>query len=141
MENIDLNPQILKFTQDLSHPELYNRKHAAWMLARLAQKGEARAIVRAGAVPKLALCLKDPEMIVRYRALWALLEVVKHGQNDAVLALGIIPALAGMAADESEAETCHPGTDEIVRTTVGKLAGELLACLDVGPQDIEYGSR
>ena len=34
----DLKPQNANLVRDLSHPDTYNRKHAAWTLARLAQK-------------------------------------------------------------------------------------------------------
>jgi hypothetical protein len=120
---------IAKFVRDLSGSELYDRKHAAWTLARIAQNGGGAEVVSAGAIPKLAECLRDPELIVRYRALWALLELVKRGQGEAILDANIISDIEPMVDDEILAETCHPHTDEVVQTTIGRMAKELLRYL------------
>jgi hypothetical protein len=120
---------IAKLARDLSSAELYDRKHAAWTLARIAQKGGGAEVVSAGAVPKLAECLRDPELIVRYRALWALLELAKRGQGKAILGANIISDIETMVGDETVVETCHRSTDELVRTTVGGLAAEAMRFL------------
>ncbi|MFO7619252.1 MAG: HEAT repeat domain-containing protein [Thermoplasmata archaeon] len=122
---------IAKLVRDLAHPEVYNRKHAAWTLARIAQKGGAEAAVKAEAVPKLAACLEDSELVVRYRALWALLELAKRGQKTAVLEAGVVKMISGMVADETEVEVCHPHSDEVVFTQIGTLAREVLELLQI----------
>ena len=126
----ELDNQIKKFVNDLSHSEMYNRKHSIWMLARLAQKGNAEKIVKAGAVPKLAKCLEDDELIVRYRTVWALGLLAKHGQKQAVLDTGIESILKSMLDDKTQVEICHAQTGEIIFTTLGNLAGEALGHLN-----------
>ena len=127
-----MNSSVASLVNDLSHPEVYNRKHAAWTLARLAQKGRADEVVDAGAVPKLAVCIGDSEPIVRYRALWALLELAKRGQREAVLGTGVVPAISGMAGDDAVVEICHAGIDEIAQTSIERIARETLELLGGG---------
>ncbi len=132
LEN-DLDIQIKKLVKDLSHAVAFQRKHAAWMLARLAQKGKAGTIVSAGAVPKLAKCLDDNEMIVRYRAVWVLSMLAKHGQKQAILEAELESVLNCLADDKTEVEICHPHTSEIIFTTLGSLANEALGYLQNEP--------
>ena len=123
--------QIKSFVKDLANKDLYKRKHAAWMLARLAQKGKTAYIVQAGAVPMLAKCLEDREMIVKYRAVWALGLLAKHGQATIVREAKVEPILQDMAQDTTEVETCQAHTGELTNTTLGKLAEEALKYIGV----------
>ncbi|MFH0815813.1 MAG: HEAT repeat domain-containing protein [Methanobacteriota archaeon] len=125
----ELDYQINKLVNDLSHTEVYQRKHAAWTLARLAQKGKAEKIVSAGAVSKLAKCLYDNELIVRYRVVWALSMLAKHGQKKAVLEADVEATLSNMIDDNNEVEICHPQTNEMIYTTLGNLAKEAIGYL------------
>lgn len=125
MESRGIESQIRKLVKDLSDPEVYPRKHAAWTLARMAQKGNAKAIVECGAVPALVKCLADSESIVRGRALWALCMLAKHGERDAVLQAGIIPRLEEMTSDNTEIEITHSVSNEIKRVEISELASEL----------------
>ena len=127
MENME--KQIKKLVNDLSHSETYNRKHAAWTLARLAQKGHSKTIVNAGAIPELVKCLED-EMIVKYRAVWALSMLAKHEQKQAVLDADIIPIFQNLVDDNTKVEICHAHTSEMVFTTLGDLAREAINNLE-----------
>ena len=118
--------QIRSFVKDLANVDMYKRKHAAWMLARLIQKGKTAYIVQAGAVPMLAKCLVDREMIVKYRAVWALGLLAKHGQMAAVREAKVEPILRNMALDTTEVEICHAHTGVLKNTTLGKLAQDAL---------------
>ena len=120
--------QIKKFVKDLSHPEVYNRKHAAWMLARFVQKGKANEIVDAGAIPLLVRCLED-EMIVKYRAVWVLALLAEKGQKQAVQEANVIRIFEELADDGTRVETCHPQTSEILYVTLGDLAKRGLEAL------------
>ncbi len=122
----DLDAQILKLVKDLSKEKTYHRKHAAWTLARLAQKGKAGVIVQTGAVQPLVKCLSDDELIVHYRALWALSMLAKHGQKKAILEADIIPEIQKFLDDESEVEIANIHSGEIIFTTLGELAREAL---------------
>jgi len=121
-----LESQIRKLVKDLSDPEFYPRKHAAWTLARMVQTGKARDVAAQGSIPPLVGCLKAPEAIVRGRALWALAILASHGDKDAVLKASNIPVIEKMASDTTELEICESGTSEIERTTIGALAKQLL---------------
>ena len=123
---MDVDRQIDKLVGDLSSSEQYDRKHAAWTLARLAQRGKAPQIVGSGAVPNLVACLND-EMLVKYRAVWALSMLAKYGQKKAVLDADIIPIIQGLVGDDTKVEICHQHSSEITFTTLGDLAKE---CLD-----------
>lgn len=125
---MDLEMSIKKWIKDLSHSEVYNRKHALWMLARMAQKGKAGFIVSQGAIPLIVKCLDD-EMIVKYRAVWTLSMLAKSGQKQAVLDADIIPIFQSFVNDEAKVEICHPHTSEIIYTTLGELAKEGMANL------------
>ncbi|MBA3046326.1 MAG: hypothetical protein KKH41_08860 [Candidatus Thermoplasmatota archaeon] len=118
--------QIKNLVADLAHPGVYQRKHAAWTLARLAQRGNAKTVVNTGAVPKLVECLGADELIVRYRAVWALGMLAKHGQRTIVLDSGAETMILGMIDDSTSVEICDPHTSEIIRTTLGTLAREML---------------
>ena len=126
----DINAQILKLVRDLSDAEEYPRKHAAWTLARLAQKGKAAIIVQTGAVPHLVKCLSDPELIVHYRAVWALSMLAKHGQKQAILDANVIPEIKKFLDDESKVETANIHSGELIFTTLGELAAEALQNLE-----------
>ena len=125
----NIDAQILKLVRDLSDTEEYPRKHAAWTLARLAQKGKAAIIVQTGAVPGLVKCLDD-EMNVKYRAVWALRMLAKNGQKQAVLDADIIPIFQDLVDDETKVEICHAHTSEILFTTLGKLAIDTIKNLE-----------
>lgn len=128
----DIEAQILKLVRDLSDNEEYPKKHAAWTLARLAQKGKAAIIVQTGAVPPLVKCLSDDELIVHYRALWALSMLAKHGQKQAVLDADVIPIIQKFLGDESEVEIANAHTSEIIYTTLGELAAQAIQNLEEG---------
>ncbi len=121
----ELDFHIMKLVKDLSEPEVYARKHAAWTLARMAQKGHAGAIVSCRGVPALAKCLGDGEAIVRGRALWALHMLAKNGEGDAILQAAVTRRLEEMASDNAEIEITHSGSSEIKRVTIAELASEL----------------
>jgi hypothetical protein len=121
--------QIQSFVKDLSSADLYKRKHAAWMIARLAQKGKSAYIIQAGAIPMLAKCLGDREMIVKYRAVWALAIIAKKGHGRDIRELDVEPALKAMLGDDTEVEICHAQTGEMIDTTLGSLAEEALKYL------------
>jgi len=55
----DRDRKILEHVRALSSNDTYARKHAAWMLARIAEKGDIRAVVEAGAVPLLEKLAPD----------------------------------------------------------------------------------
>jgi hypothetical protein len=118
--------QIQSLVRDLASPDLYKRKHAAWMIARLAQKGKSAYIIQAGAIPMLAKCLEDREMIVKYRAVWALAIIAKKGHARDIRESSAEPVLKAMLGDGTEVEICHAQTGEMVGTTLGKLAEEAL---------------
>jgi uncharacterized protein (UPF0147 family) len=118
--------QIQSLVRDLSNPDLYKRKQAAWMIARLAQKGKSTYIIQAGAIPMLAKCLEDREMIVKYRAVWALGMLAKHGQDRAVRESNVQIVLKNMVSDKTEVEICHARSGEMIGTTLGRLAEEAL---------------
>lgn len=99
------------------------------MIARLAQKGKAVYIVNAGAIPLLVKCIEDKEMIVKYRAVWALGMLAKHGKMPAALVENAIPILKGLVEDKTEVEICHPNTNELISTTLGRLAENALKYL------------
>ncbi len=122
----NIEAQILKLVRDLSDAEEYPRKHAAWTLARLAQKGKAGIIVQTGAVPPLVKCLSDDELIIHYRALWALSMLAKHGQKQAILDADIIPEIQKYLDDESKVEIANIHTSEMVFTTLGELAAQAM---------------
>lgn len=121
--------QIQSFVRELASADLYKRKHAAWMIARLAQKGKIPYIIQAGAIPLLAKCLEDREMIVKYRAVWALGIIAKKGQGRVIKDSNVEPALKAMLGDDTEVEICHAQTGEMVDTTLGSLAEEALKYL------------
>ena len=122
----DIDAQILKLVRDLSDHEIYPRKHAAWTLARLAQKGKAGIIVQTGAVPKLIKCLSDDELIIKYRAVWTLSMLAKHGQKQAILDANVIPIIQKLIDDNSQVEIANIHSGEIIFTTLGELAREAL---------------
>ena len=121
-----MDNQVRSFVRDLSSTDVYKRKHAAWMIARLAQKGKAVYIADAGAIPPLVKCIDDTEMIVKYRAVWALGLLAKHGQAKHIRTPKTISALEKLTGDRTEVEICHPHTGEMVSTTLGKLAEDAL---------------
>lgn len=121
-----MDNQVRSFVRDLASADVYKRKHAAWMIARLAQKGKAVYISDAGAIPALVKCLEDREMIVKYRAVWALGLLAKHGQAKLIRVPKTVSALQKMVDDKTEVEICHPHTGEMVATTLGKLAEDAL---------------
>ncbi len=127
----DTDKSILKFVRALSHEDVYERKHAAWMLARLAEKGKAKDIVDAGAVPELVKLLEDKETIVLHRAVWAIGVLAKKGQTKEILDANIQPILEKLADDNTIVEICHPQTNEIMRTTIGELARSALEHLEL----------
>ena len=128
---VNADKSILKFVSALSHEDVYERKHAAWMLARLAEKGKAKEIVDAGAVPEFVKLLEDKETIVLYRAVWAIGVLAKKGQTKGILEANIQPILEKLASDETVVEICHPQTNEIMQTTIGELARSALEHLEM----------
>ena len=126
----NLDAQILKLVKDLSKEKKYTRKHAAWTLARLAQRGKAGVIVQTGAVPPLVKCLSDPELIVPYRALWAWSMLAKHGQKQAILEANITPEIQKFLDNQSEVEIANIHSGELIFTTLGELAKEALENLE-----------
>ncbi len=126
----DLDAQILKLVKDLSKEKTYHRKHATWTLARLAQRGKARIIVQAGAVPRLVKCLWDDELIIQYRAVWALSMLAKHGQKQAVLDANVVQKIRELTDDHSQVEIANQHTGELIFTTLGKLARDAIKNLE-----------
>ena len=121
-----LDAQILKLVRDLSKEKKYTRKHAAWTLARLAQRGKARMIVQAGAVPLMAKLLSEEDLIIQYRAVWALSMLAKHGQKQAVLDANVVQKIRELTDDYSQVEIANQHTGEIIFTTLGKLARDAI---------------
>ena len=123
----ELNKSVTKYVRDLSSKDAYERKHAVWMLTRIAEKRDAGAVVAGGAVPLLVDCLSDDDTAVRYRSIWALGTLAKKGERDAVIDAGALPILEKMVSSESDAEqdvpvyVCHPHTSEIIKTTISAL--------------------
>ena len=122
--------QILKLVRDLSKEKTYHKKHAAWTLARLAQRGKARIIVQAGAVPGLVKCLSDHELIIQYRAVWALSMLAKHGQKQAIIEANVVQKIRELTDDYSQVEIANQHTGELIFTTLGKLAKDAIKNLE-----------
>ena len=122
----NIDEQILKLVKDLSKNETYPKKHAAWTLARLAQRGKTEIIVQAGAIPSLVKCLSDDELIVQYRAVWCLSMLAKHGQKQAILDADIIEKIQTFIDEQSRVEIANIHSGELIFTTLGELAREAM---------------
>jgi len=86
----------------LSHLDPEVRRRAAEALGRIARGGEARAVVAAGAVPKLVECLDDVDWIVRVYAADALGVIAEGGEASVVVSAGAVPKLVKCLGDAHE---------------------------------------
>jgi len=84
----------------LSYPDLWVRRDAAEALGEIAWEGGARAVVNAGAVPKLVKCLDDADKDVRRYAAWALGGIAWGGETRAVAR--VVPKLVKCLDDANE---------------------------------------
>jgi len=114
--------------QALSHPDPEVRRKAAEALGRIAEKGEARAVVEAGAVPKLVECLDDADEYVRGNAAYALDRIAWRGEARAVVEAGAVPKLVKCLDDENK------GVRANAACALGEIAkgGEARAVVSAG---------
>lgn len=117
---------LKRFIRDLSHDDWLVRKHAAWMLARFAQSGDAKIIVDAGAIKPLVKCISDSNVIVCYRAVWAIGLLAKKGEAQAIIRAGAMPLLEKLIGNGASVSIMSPYSTALEWTTVGRLAMDAL---------------
>jgi len=114
--------------QKLSYPDPEVRGNAALTLGRITAEGDARAVVEAGAMPKLVECLDDENKDVRENAARVLGGIAKGGKARAVVSAGAVLKLV----------KCLDDADEDVRKyavwALGRIAagGEARAVVSAG---------